>query len=256
MQEYKSVILAIVISVVVIAAGVAFYYFVIDREPQPEETTDIAQEQPILSEDESGEDVVEPIDVDLDESDELVRTLVKELSSHPNLVRWLLTENLIRKFVAAVDNIANGESPRAHIGFFEPSGDFLIVKRHGERVLDPRSFRRYDLVKEVFLSLDIDGFVKLYKQLTPALQKAYRELGYQDADFHATLNKAFLEMFSVPVVEDGIRLREEVVTYQMLDPRLERLNPAQKHLLRMGPDNVKAIQAKLEEMAHALGFEN
>ena len=58
------------------------------------------------------------------------------------------------------------------------------------------------------------------------------------------------------MVEDRVKLKEEVVTYKMLDPRLERLSPAQKHLLRMGPDNVKAIQAKLEAMAQALGFQN
>jgi hypothetical protein len=167
-----------------------------------------------------------------------------------------MTDNLIRKFVAAVDNIANGESPRAHIGFFEPSGEFLVIKRHGERVLDPASYRRYNLVKDVFVSIDTEGFVKLYKQLTPALQEAYRDLGYQDADFHSTLKKAFLEMFNVPALEYDIKLREEVVTYQMIDPRLERLSPAQKHLLRMGPENVRAVQAKLELMAQALGFQN
>jgi hypothetical protein len=254
MQEYKSVILAIVISVVVIAAGVLFYYYVLDREPQPEATPEVAEPQP-MSNEEPAEEIIEPLDVVLDESDDIVRTLVSELSSHPTLVRWLMTDNMIRKFVAAVDNIANGESPRAHIGFFEPSGDFRVIKRHGERILDPRNFRRYDLIKDVFTSFDTEGFVKVYKQLTPAIQEAYRDLGYQEADFHSTLNKAFLELYKVPVVEDSIKLKEEVVTYQMLDPRLERLTPAQKHLLRMGPENVRAIQAKLEEMAQALGFE-
>jgi hypothetical protein len=40
----------------------------------------------------------------------------------------------------------------------------------------------------------------------------------------------------------------------MLDPELESLSDAKKHLLRMGPDNVGAIQAKMREIAIALGF--
>ena len=43
-------------------------------------------------------------------------------------------------------------------------------------------------------------------------------------------------------------------TYLMVDPLLEELSPAQKHLLRMGPENLQLIQAKLREIALALGF--
>jgi hypothetical protein len=37
------------------------------------------------------------------------------------------------------------------------------------------------------------------------------------------------------------------------DSRLETLAPAQKQLLRMGPENARSIKAKLHEMALALG---
>ena len=37
------------------------------------------------------------------------------------------------------------------------------------------------------------------------------------------------------------------------DPAVERLSPAQKHLVRMGPDNAALVQAKLRELADALG---
>lgn len=40
----------------------------------------------------------------------------------------------------------------------------------------------------------------------------------------------------------------------LVDPDLENLSLAQKHLLRMGQDNVRTIQAKLREMAQTLGF--
>ena len=45
----------------------------------------------------------------LDESDGVVRGLVKELSSNPAVAAWLATNNLIRNFTVVVSNIASGE---------------------------------------------------------------------------------------------------------------------------------------------------
>jgi hypothetical protein len=41
--------------------------------------------------------------------------------------------------------------------------------------------------------------------------------------------------------------------YSYAKPALENLSPAQKQLLRMGPDNVKRVQIKLRELRDALG---
>jgi hypothetical protein len=43
-------------------------------------------------------------------------------------------------------------------------------------------------------------------------------------------------------------------SYEFEDDRLESLTPAQKQLLRMGPRNVRLVQGKLLEIAHALGI--
>jgi hypothetical protein len=45
-----------------------------------------------------------------------------------------------------------------------------------------------------------------------------------------------------------------VLTYMYVDPRLEKLSPAQRLLLRMGPENERRIQSKLRDFALALGF--
>jgi hypothetical protein len=44
------------------------------------------------------------------------------------------------------------------------------------------------------------------------------------------------------------------VGYAFADPRDEGLTPAQKQLLRMGPGNARIVQAKLREIALALGI--
>lgn len=192
--------------------------------------------------------------VELDQSDDFVRQLAKEISSHPRITQWLQSKGLIRRFVAAVDNIANGLSPRAHIDFFEPPGDFAVVKRGNFYVADPGGYNRYYTVTDVFVSLDIRQCVSLFRALKPLCQEAYRDLGYPDQDFEQTFLRAIVELLETPVVEGDIILEKSVLNYVMIDPELESLSDAQKHLLRMGPENVGAIQAKMREIAIALGF--
>jgi hypothetical protein len=49
-------------------------------------------------------------------------------------------------------------------------------------------------------------------------------------------------------------LRTAGIGYAFADPKLEGLSRAQKQLLRMGPQNVRAIQGKLREIAGVLGI--
>ena len=256
MEEQKKVIVAGIIFVLLIAAAAIIYYFFIYSKPQePEETDQIVQEQPVAEEKvQTEEEKIEPLDVRLDESDDQVRKLAGKLSSHPKLALWLMSDDLIRKFVAAVDNIANGQSPGPQIDFFKPDEDFKVIDEAGEYFLDPESYKRYDPVAEVFVSLDSRGCVTLYRQLKPAIQEAYTDLGYPDTEFDDTLKKAMMTLLEVPVVKQDIQLEKKVVTYTMVDSDLESLSLAQKHLLRMGPDNIRVIQSKLREMAELLGF--
>ena len=109
MGKKKTVIL---VGVVVLAvAAVAVYYFFY-RPSQPQEQTESTlPEKSITTGDQEGEEHIEPIEVDLNKSDELVRKLLGELSAHPTLAQWLTTDYLIRRFVAAVDLIAKGSTP-------------------------------------------------------------------------------------------------------------------------------------------------
>ncbi len=257
MEEQKKVITAGIIIVLLIAAAAIVYYFFIYSKPQqePTESTGIPQEQAAEEEKIGTEgEKIEPLDISLNESDDLVRELAKELSSHPELAVWLMSDELIRNFVAAVDNIANGHSPVPQIDFFEPEGEFKVHEELGEYSIDPENYERYDIVAQVFASLDTKGCVVLYRKLMPAIQEAYKDLGYPEKDFNDTLKKALMELLDVPVVDEPIMLEKKVVTYMMTNPALEALSAAQKHLLRMGPANVRGIQGKLRMMAQSLGF--
>jgi hypothetical protein len=187
-------------------------------------------------------------------SDDILRRIAQDISSNPMLFNWLKTKDLVRKFVAAVDNVANGLSPKAQIEFFTPRGDFRAGGTRGRFTVDPSSYARYDRVAEVFVSLDTKSSARLYATLLPLFQEAYKDLGYPDRDFQDTLTQAVIEMLRVPVVEGPIYLEKNVASYAFRDEALEGLSAAQKHLLRTGPENIQVIQKKLRELATAIGI--
>ena len=189
----------------------------------------------------------------LAESDAVVRELAGGLSQHPGLSGWLSGQGLIQRFVAVVDNLAEGTSPRPHLLFLAPEASFQTVTRNGRLYVDPRSYARYDAAADVIASLDPRSSVQLYRQLQPLCEEAYRELGHPPGRFDDVVAKAIHTLLATPVVDGEIELRPKVVTYAFADPRLEALSPAQRHLLRMGPRNVRLIQGELRAMAAALG---
>lgn len=258
MEEQKKVILTGIIFIVIVALAVGIYYFFI-REKAKEilPVQEVTEEKPVQAPEEESmieEESLEPIQVELDKSDEFVRELAKELSSHKRLVNWLKTEDLIRKFTAAVDNIANGLSPRPQIDFFSPKGDFKVIKKNDLYYPDPKSYDRYNQVADVFASLDSEYCVRLYRKFKPLIQEAYRDLGYPEKDFDKTFRAAMVELLEVPLVKGEMQLEKKVISYAIADPRLENLSEAQKYLLRMGPGNVRKIHRKLRELGAALGI--
>jgi hypothetical protein len=256
MEESKKVTISVVVFFAIVAIGIAVYFIFFQGKTKEEPAVlDVPQVSvPVEEPPEEVEETFDVIEVELDKSDELIRQLAAGFSSHPSFARWLLTKDIIRKFVAAVDNIAEGQSPSPHIHFFEPRESFRISEKEGVLTVDARSYQRYNVVGAVFDSLDTAGSSRLYRQLKPSIQEAYSELGYPEKNFDRTFASAISVLLKVPVVKN-IALERKVVTYMMVDPKLEKLNPAQKHLLRMGPENVRRIKNKLREIAEALGLE-
>jgi hypothetical protein len=257
MGNHRKIIGIGLVVIVIIAAGLGIYYYFYGRQakapisimdpaaqpitPQPGEKGVSGKEAPAL-----------PLPA-LNDSDELVRKKAQDLSTYAKLAEWLKVNDLIRKITAAVDNIAHGMSPRAHLKFLTPQKSFTVVKKGKELYLNPQSYRRYDLVADVFASLDAHVSVRILRELKPLFQEAYRELGYPNQDFHTTLIEAIEELLSTPIVKGDIAVVQGVVTYQMTDEHLEDLDDAQKDFLRMGPQNIRKVQNKLREMALALG---
>jgi hypothetical protein len=254
-EENRTIIAIFVVLVVIIVAALGWWYLSRDEVEEPLESAVVGTPTP---EPEPTPTLEERLSsrlsgTTLATSDTVVRELVAEISAHPKLAAWLVNDDLIRRFVASVDNIASGASPRAHLDFLRPKEGFEVdERRDGVLVIEPDSYGRYDLVAQVFASLDTEGTVALYRELEPLIDEAYAEIGPTGAKFDDRLDRAFDLLLAVSVLEGDAEVEQLIVTYAWADDEVEALSAAQRHFLRMGPDNVSMVQGKLGEFRAAL----
>ena len=191
----------------------------------------------------------------LDESDALVRQLVAALSSHPRVAAWLTTDNLIRNFTAVIHDISAGMTPASRVRVLAPANSFRPLDRDGDLRIDPESYTRYDTLADAVASIDAAGAARLYATVKPRIEEAYREQGFPHVPFDRTLERAIVHLLQTPIVRDVPALEPRGANvFAYADARLENLSSAQKHLLRMGPRNVRLVQDKLRELGIGLGI--
>jgi hypothetical protein len=258
-EDRTRVVLWIVLAGLLIAAAIAAAVLLV-RSPAPIDERDASKAEtpaeayeasrlPALgSKPEPGE--LPPLDL----TDPLARELLGALSSRPELVAWLATDNLVRHGVAAIDNVARGQTPTSHFRAVAPREKFSVAPRANQFAATPRSYARYDGIAQTIASLDAEGVSSAYGTLRPRLIEAYQELGYPDGEIDRALQRAIVHLLEAPLPPADARIEPAEVMYKYVDPRFEGLSPAQKQLLRMGPDNARLVQRKLREIALALGI--
>lgn len=244
-----------IVAAIVVAAAAIWFFFIrtpASRDVQVRtDTTRAPGNAPAARPAEPGDDIPLP---PLADTDVLVRELVAKLSSHPRVAAWLTTDQLIRNFTVVVTNIANGRTPASHLKAVPIEGPFRARQSGDDLVIDPASYRRYDSHADAVAAIDARGAARLYATLKPRIEEAYKELGYPEGGIDGAMQRAIVELLKTPVIEGDVRLTSDSVAYTYADPALESLSHAQRQLLRMGPRNIRIVQAKLREIAGFLGI--
>lgn len=191
----------------------------------------------------------------LEQSDDLVRKRAGALSSDPALASWLKLDALIPRLASAMSMIAGGTVPRETFAPFAPKGKFRVIKREGRIFADPASYARYDGFAAFVSKIDAVAAARLFEELLPLFDAAQRNLGEKNVSARAAFFAAAKELLDVPVLDGELPLMEgkKGIGWIYADERLESHSPARKQLMRMGPKNQAAIQAKLRAVVLALG---
>jgi hypothetical protein len=246
----------ILAAVLIVAVGAAGFYFYRGRSATPSpDAAGTTQPAPEAATAPLGGQA-DVIDVPpLDESDDAVRKLLSALTSNPTVAAWLATDNLIRNFTVVVANIASGDAPARHVQALRPREPFTVTDRGEDIQVNARSYARYTTLAKASASIEPAGAARLYSTLKPRIEEAYRELGEPGTTFDQTLERAIVRLLHTPVPEGQVSLQPNgAVTYRFADRSLEKLDPAQKLLIRFGPDNQREVQASLRAIALALGI--
>ena len=182
------------------------------------------------------------------------RSLLGSVSSNALFQRWLAEGDALRRWAVVTDNLSEGVSPRAQLGFLAPSRPFSTVTRGGQTYIDPASYQRYDEFADAVTSVNAEALARVYRELHPVLEGIYRSLGYPNASLDAVSARALHRIASAPVKDGDVQVIGQKGYFALADPQLEELGPVEKHLLRMGPRNTRILQAKAQEIERAMGL--
>jgi hypothetical protein len=232
---------------IVASAAAAYIVFGRSSPAEPERVGVAVADQPVTQPVTASQDDLPP----LAEMDPVVRQLVGALSSHPRLLAWLATDNLLRNIVEVVDAIAANRTPARLLPVLAPGQPFAVERRGDAATIDPRSFARYDAVVDAFASVDAERTAEVYARLRPRLEEAYRER-FVGGSFHDRLREALAVLADTPTPPAAMAVVPFGAGYAFADPDLESRSPAQKHLLRTGPRNVRIVKSRLQELARWL----
>lgn len=189
--------------------------------------------------------IVKPLPA-LNESDTVVVTKIDEYFSDP-VMSLMVTDDVIRRGVVFIDNIAQGKVAKKHAPVIKPEESFSVTE--GDILtIDPNSYERYTPYVKVFTSMSAAQAVRLYEEYKPLINSAYTEIGYGDDEFNQTLTDAIDLLLDTPEPQGDLPLLRNSVTYQYAFSEWEQLPAAQKQLLRMGPENMKKVKAALRNI--------
>ena len=191
-----------------------------------------------------------PLPTHLDHSDSSVLAVAAELS--PVLAQWLVPREQVRKWVLAVDLLADGKLPQRHRPMVYSTSAFRVIEEKGtedhERfVAVANNSERFTALISAVVDINPRTAGRYYQAWLPLFEEAYAELG-KKGKFQARVNKAADNMLSVGAMPGRGVLQQTHVLYEFESGNLERRSPLEKALWRLGDDNRESLQAYLKEL--------
>ena len=189
----------------------------------------------------------------LNASDAFVFEELRGISGGAAVIEFLVNDQIVRKFVALVENISRGEYPQTGLPY-RPIEVEIQVRNIDDNlfVMDDASYDRFNEVVEKFTALDVNASLALYRFLSPLFQQAYAEIGFRNQNFDDTLRSAINAVLAAEGAEGPHQLVKPSVMYLYADASIENLQEVHKLLIRMGPGNAAKIKAQLREFSGRL----
>jgi len=187
----------------------------------------------------------------VDDRDGLVRAAARRMTDHPEVLRWLVTDDLSNRIVEIVDTVAEGGLPRTAAAAVDTERPFLVREHGGGFVVAAGTSRRFDALVTAVTSIDPEDAAALLAEVSPELEAAWTDRG-GPGWFSDRLRTAVDHLLDVRVPTGPLEVERRARYYEWADDDLRLASPAQKALLRTGGDNARAVQAWLHGLRAAM----
>jgi len=187
--------------------------------------------------------------VQLDNSDTTVLKAVADLS--PSLGQWLITQEQLRKWVLAVDNLADGKLPGRYNPISYHMAHFVVDKDGAEYDINDANYDRANRLINAITEIDPETAALYYKAWLPLLEEAYDELG-KPGTFDARLHEAVKQILVVQAVPKEAKLVQPHVFYDYENKNLQDQSDVTKWVWRLGEANREKMQTFLIEFNQSL----
>jgi hypothetical protein len=266
-RKSSSMTMIVIVVLALIAAAATFYFLRDDGPavsptastpvgvaPQPATTANASVAPTPAYEPPPPVATVEPLPL-LNESDSSLLAELQQLRGE-GLLQLIVPQEVIRKFVLAVNNVAEGKVIHEYRPIVSPPPPFIAesfsvviegTAADQERV-SPKNFQRYEPYVTTLSLVDSDAAVSVYRRFYPLLEEAFLELGLKKPNFHSVLIAAIDNVLAAPDARGDLLLLRPKVFYQYADPALETLPQTHKLMLRMGPENARSVKASLRQL--------
>ena len=254
----------LVVIVVAALAGGGYYFWSLRREaPPPAPSAPATQAPPAAAAPQAG--ATPPVEHPLEnasapteplpalaDSDVAAQDALAGLFGAPAFTRLFYPEDVVRHFVAAIDNLPRHTVAQRVMPIRPVGGPFLVAGPEGIVMISPDNAARYTLYVRALESVDSAKLVAVYVRLYPLFQQAYAELGYPSRYFNDRVFEVIDNLLAAPDAATQVALTQPKVLYEFADPNLESLSAGQKIMVRMGHDNEARVKAKLREIKRLL----
>ncbi|MBI5068417.1 MAG: DUF3014 domain-containing protein [Deltaproteobacteria bacterium] len=184
-----------------------------------------------------------------------VPALLQAISAHPLYRACLSGDEPARRWAQLTEGLSEGVVPAKLLSCAKPEGAFQVERRGRKLYPSAQSYARYDRFAEAVASVDAKALARAYQALHPLVEGAYRALGYPQGSLDQATARLLARVLRTPVPRGEVEVVEAGGTmFAYADQKLEVLGDVEKQLLRMGPKNTAAVQAKAREVSEALGI--
>jgi len=151
----------------------------------------------------------------------------------------MTSDEIIRKWVVAIDNLASGDLISKHQPWVFKMESFTVT---GDNMrLSPENYPRAQPLVDAALAIPPQKLARYYQNWLPLFEQAYAELGKADS-FADRLSELLKRIDRIQPLAEIPELERKSVMYTYKNIALEEASDLEKLMWRLGPDNSQRLQ--------------